>query len=304
MAMVRAIGLTLAVAVVWSHTARADPNALFAEGKQLLQDGKPAEACGKFEAALREQPEAPGILLNLGLCNAQQDKIATALKWFRKAQTRAAERAMAETESAAKLQTVALAPKVPTIKIEIAESPPSDATVTVDGATIDATSLARLEIDAGSHVVELHGSGLATSRETIDVRGDSTPETVVTLHVVAAPRPTPPKVKIMVEVDRGAPWRRRAYLVGAIGAGLLVAETGLGVVGRKIFDDSHDLKTRQRWKDIVRYGGTTMFGVGAAAVATAVVIYLAAPGKERIEQTAIAPFAGDDHVGVAITGGF
>ncbi|HEX7700469.1 MAG TPA: tetratricopeptide repeat protein [Kofleriaceae bacterium] len=289
--------------IAWVRVASAEPSPLFAEGKQLLQDGKPAEACAKFEAALREQPEAPGILLNLGLCNAQQDKLATALKWFRRAQTRAAERAMAETESAAKLQTVALAAKVPTIKIEIAEPPPSDATVTVDGATIDLTSLARLEIDAGHHVVELHGSNLETSREPIDVRPDSTPDTVVTLHVVAA-RPTPRKATIMVEVDRGRPWRRGSYIVGGVGVGLLVAEAGLGLVGRKIFDDSHDLATRQRWKNIVRYGGTSMFGVGAAALGTAVVLYLAAPKKERVEQTVIAPFATEDRVGVAIGGSF
>jgi hypothetical protein len=305
LASVRAISLALAMAtVVWSHATRAEPNALFAEGKQLLLDGKPAEACAKFEAALREQPEAPGILLNLGLCNAQQDKISTALNWFRRAQTRAAERAMTETENAAKLQTVALAAKVPTIKIEIGEPLPRDGTVTVDGATIDSTSFARLEIDAGHHVVELHGPGLTTSRQTIDVRDDSTPETVVTLHVVVAPPPTPPRAKIVVEVDRGRPWRHRAYIVGSIGVGLLVAETGLGLVGRKIFDDSHDLATRQRWKNIVRYGGTSMAGVGGAAVMTAVVLYLAAPGKERVEQTAIAPFAGDDQLGIAIAGSF
>jgi hypothetical protein len=297
---VRARRLALVGAIVWSRAAFAEPTTPFDEGKLLLQAGKAAEACVKFEAALRDRPEAPGILLNLGLCNAQQNKIATALKWFRKAQTLAAERQMAETENAAKVQTVALAAKVPTIKIEIAEPAPNDATVSVDGATIDTTSLAHLEIDAGRHVIELHGSGLAPTRETIEVPDHATPDTVVTLHVVVAPRQEPRT--IVVEIDRGRSWRRASYILGATGAGLLAAETGLGLVGRKMFDDSHSLETRQRWKNIVRYGGTSMFALGVVAVGTGIGLFVRAPGKEHVERTVIVPSVGSGQLGVAISG--
>jgi hypothetical protein len=282
----------IVVCVLIARVAAAQSAAeLFEQGRRLLDDGHPLEACQKLEAAVKLEPEAPGILLNLGLCHEQLHHVATALKWFRKAQTRSAEHGQHEAEAAAKQHTADLATHVPTIKIELVAAPP-DATVTIDGTAIDATSFARIEVDVGTHEVVLTGTMIRRDRQTIDV-GDDAREQVVTLHVVH-----------VVDIDRGVTARRRAYVVGAIGGGLLLAETALGLEGRHIFDNAHTVATRQRWKDIVRYGGTTAFGLGCAAIATAIVLYVRAPGAERVEQTAIVPIVGSDGAGVAIVGRF
>ena len=112
------------------ETAPATPAQLaFREGRELLEAGKDAEACAKFEESLKADPDAPGTMLNLGLCNEKLEKFKTALYWFRKAQARAAETNLPDYERAAKDHTIDLANKVATIKIQFASAPPADASV-------------------------------------------------------------------------------------------------------------------------------------------------------------------------------
>ena len=127
------------------------------------------------------------MLLNLGLCNLRLNKRATALKWFRQAQLRAAERGQAETEAAAKRQTSNLAPIVPLIKIETSVALPAGAFVLLDGATVDRTSLSRVEVDAGPHTVAVSGAGLDPTKQTIEVPEQTPEPLVVTLNIRAAP---------------------------------------------------------------------------------------------------------------------
>ncbi|MBA3393318.1 MAG: tetratricopeptide repeat protein [Deltaproteobacteria bacterium] len=72
------------------HLQEVKVCALFVEGRRLMGAGKPAEACTQFAAAHAEDPKATGTMLNLGLCNEQIGKVATAATWFRKAQNSAA----------------------------------------------------------------------------------------------------------------------------------------------------------------------------------------------------------------------
>src|SRR5258706_4941199 len=136
--------------------ASATPaDALFEEGRALLDAAQPGPACEKFEAALKLDPEGLGTVLNLGLCNEQLDKLATSVAWFRRALVRASELGKTDTEAAAKDKTTALAPKVPTIKIAFTHSPPAGAVATLDGKPIAEFDLSRIEVDAGKHVVDV-----------------------------------------------------------------------------------------------------------------------------------------------------
>src|SRR5262249_28863679 len=59
------------VLVLWAQVAAAQPTPeaarLFQEGRALLEAGKPAEACERFEQSLKLDPDSPGTILNLGL---------------------------------------------------------------------------------------------------------------------------------------------------------------------------------------------------------------------------------------------
>jgi hypothetical protein len=264
---------------------------LFDEGRQLLDAGHPAEACAKFTLALQLEPEDLGVMLNLGLCNEQLDRLATALKWFRRAQLLASERARPDTEAAAKDKAAALVGKLATLAISAAP----DAAVTVDNNRIETIDLGRVEVDAGHHVIEATAKG-QSGRIEVDVQDGEAKAVAVDITV-----PTP-VAKHYVTIDRGRDARRNAYIIGGVGGGLVVASGVLGLVGHIEYGGTEHPDTQQRWQDLVRYGGTSMFVVGGAGLAIAAWLYFHAPGPERVEQTVVAPTIGRGSIGFSIGG--
>ena len=289
--------VTVVIAVVLcvcAGRARADEPSqtaqeLFDAGRALLAEGKPAEACLRFEAVLKLEPEDVGATLNLGLCNELRDRLATALKWFRRAQVRASELKLPETETAAKAKTGALAERVPTLKLVLA----SGLHATLDGTPVEDVELARVEVDAGHHVI---AAGAVT--RTIDI-ADGEHQTLE----LALPPPPPPAVRRSVEViDRGRAQRRLAYIVGGVGGGLVLGASTLGLVGRRAANASEHPDTQLRWQQALRYGGTSLFVVGGAAVAGAAWLYLTAPGKQIVEHAYVK--VGRDATAAGISGAF
>jgi hypothetical protein len=257
------------LAVLASASAvHADPAAdRFAEGRALLEQGKPEEACGKFSAALELEPDAAGVLLNLGLCNVQQHKLATALRWFRKA----AASGQDEVVAAANQQITTLSSLVPTVRIEAAGA------VAIDGTPADTRD--PIEIDAGHHVATTGG---------VDTPFDV--EEGARAQVIDLRPPPPP------------PHRSRApWIVGGIGAGLVVGSGALSLIGKSKFDGTHDLDTRKQWKSIVHVGSTAMFATGCVALGVATVLYV--HGRHD-EHTVVAPIVAPDQAGVSIMGAF
>lgn len=266
------------VVLAIASTVQAEPAAdLFAQGRALLEQGKAAEACGKFEAALKLEPDAAGVLLNLGLCNVQQHKLATALDWFRQAESLATRDHMGEVATAARQQITTLSSLVPTIRIEA----PAGAAVAIDGSAVDITH--KLEIDAGHHVATLDG-GASQPFEVEEAANDK---------AIVLRQPEPPKPV--------QPSHRTAWIVGGAGAALVVGSGALGLVGKSKFDGTHDLATRQHWKSVVLYGGTTMFAAGCVAIGAAAYLYVR---DNHTERTVVAPIITPDQAGLAITGAF
>lgn len=264
--------LVLVCSIVPAIASADSASQLFEDGRALLQQGKAAEACAKFDAALKLDPDSPGVVLNLGLCNVQQHKVATALRWFRKAEV------FPDVETVARQQVTTLSSLVPTIRID---APPAT-TISIDGDAV--TDRSRIEIDAGHHVANVDGI-----TQPFDVTDDPSHMQVVTLHGKA------PATAPETETHR-APW-----IVGGIGAGLVVASGVVGLVGRSRFNDSHDLATRQHWKNVVEYGGTSLFAAGCVAIGIAAALHFTAKDPE---QTTVAPTAAPGQVGVSITGVF
>lgn len=261
---------------------------LFMEGRELLEGGKAAEACAKFEQSFQLDSTAAGTMLNLGLCNEQLGKVATALKWFRRASNRATENNLSDTEAAAKEKTSSLAAQVATLKVEV--TAPSDRVVTLDGAKLEEIELGRIELDAGRHVLELTAPNVSPVKREIDVV-DGQPTVVVPL--VIAPPPPPKRYEV---VDRGARERRLSYLLGGAGVALVVGSGAVGFFGKRAYDGGESPKDWDSTKNWVRYGGTSMFLVGAGALTVATVIRLRAPGKERREI--VSPIVSPHHLGL------
>ncbi|NVB80133.1 MAG: hypothetical protein HOV81_17195 [Kofleriaceae bacterium] len=291
---------------------RADE--LFEQGRKLLNAAPPdpAGACEKFNEAIKLDPDAPGTMLNLGLCNEKLQKYRTALYWFRKAQARAAEAKppLPAYEAAAKEHTFDLAGKVATIRIAFATPPPADVRVKIDGDDVKADEYLKAEVDPGPHtlVAGAPGKKIYTEDFTVEGRGGQT----ITISFVEGNN--------TVVIDRGA-GRRKAAVAIAIGGGVLWGVAGgLSLWAKGKYDNyatngmpdpvkcgCDELTATDKanhYQQIARWVATPIFGVGVLAVASGIALYVTAPEKERIDRTVFTPVVGPDQVGFAVSGGF
>lgn len=262
----------------------------------LLDAGQHAEACAKFEESIKLEPEAAGTLLNLGLCNERLGRTATALAWFRKAQFRAAETGMTDYEDVAKNSTFMLAVRAPTLHVIVSSAPAASA-VFIDDRPIADLDLGKVEVDPGVHVVELRSPGVAPVRAEVTVKDGDNRE------VTLAPVVVPVK-KVFVDVDRGGSRRMLAYVVGGAGVAMWGGSLAVSLVARSRYNASGHPEDWQDAKDLARFGGTSLFIVGTVAIAGAIVLYVKAPGVERVERTALAPVIAHDQLGLVVHGAF
>jgi len=303
---------------------RADE--LFEEGRNLLSQGdqNAGAACEKFSEAIKLDPEAPGTMLNLGLCNEKLSKYKTALYWFRKAQARAAETGLVDYENAAKEHTVTLKKDlVATIKIAFTSPPPTGTKVKIDEEEIAPSDYLAAEVDPGEHtlVAGAPGKKIVTQQFTVEGRGGQT----ITLELVEGDN--------SVVVDRGA-GRRKAAIITAAGGGVLLlsslavslyasgkykecasngvlldkepAPDGDGQVDASCpeQDEQAAVDYANKYQRMAQVWGTTLFVAGTVAVGVAAFLYFTAPDKERIDRTVFVPSVGPNDVGVALMRSF
>jgi hypothetical protein len=313
-------GILSAVALAClAATAHADPEAdrLFEEGRKLL-DTQPEQACAKFDEAIKRDPDAPGVLLNLGLCNEKLGKYKTALYWFRKAQVRASESGLPDYVDAAVKHTATLTKQVARVNIQFTEPPPADAKVKIDGEVIAAEDYPHAEVDPGHHALDAGAPGKKIVHVEFDVEKTQDGKTInlAPIALVAGEN--------TVIVDRGATRRKWAWISAIGGATLMLASGGLTIYEHGKYCDqfisdsacgdatmlkpdmagqNHRKAANDAWST-THYGATTIFGVGAVALGVGIALYFTAPAKERIDRTVFVPQVGNDHVGFALSGSF
>jgi len=282
------------VATAVADTPQQQADKLFAEGRELLTVQKDSKAaCEKFEAAIKLDATATGTMLNLGLCYENLGRYATSIKWFRKAQAAASENKLTEYEDAAKTHTGQISRKVPVLKLDVKSA---ETEVRIDGERIDATTYGRVEVDPGSHEIVGRAAGKKSVVQTVEVT--EAQAVVVTIEVSEDAVP--------VFVDRGASRRRLAY--AAVGVGL--ATVAVSAFTANHFQNKHnDPLTPEDEAETagnhVKVTSTIIFVGGCAAIASGVILYLTAPGKEQVSDgTAFAPVITDDQLGFAVSGSF
>lgn len=283
-------GVLIVCALAGNASADATADKLFSEGRALLAKGDPRGACDKFESAIKIDPGATGTMLNLGLCYEKLGKYATSIKWFRRAQARATENRLAEYEEAATKYTIELAPKVPTLAIQVIGPP--DTELRLDGEKVSPTDYGQLEVDPGPH--ELTGTADGKQPATVSV------EAQVRTKLV------PVRIDVTRDLVRPGPAshrKRNAILLGAGGAALLGASLGTALYWKHQGDaaDSQDAADSAQTK--ITYVSNGLFVAGVAAVGVATYLYFSAP-KTETPRTALAPFITGDQAGFAVTGSF
>lgn len=169
---------SIVIATAFAIDARADQQsenaaqaeALFREARELLKQGKAAEACPKLAASQKLDP-GYGTLYNLADCQAQLGQTASAWASYREAADMAKKAGQADREKKATDHAAELEPKLERMKLAVT-SPAPGLVVKRDGVALDpATFGVALPIDPGKHVVLASAPGKKSAKVDVDSPG-------------------------------------------------------------------------------------------------------------------------------------
>jgi hypothetical protein len=327
-------GATCAVALVllfgWASPAGAqsiDPaaaQALFDEGRALLDKGDFDAACPKLAASQHLDP-AVGTLLSLGQCELSRGRTASAWLAYREATSLATGRADEKRKQFASGKAAALEPRLGRIVVRVPTAAPG-LTVRRDGVVVDPAMFGTAApTDPGPHVMLAEAPGRQAWTSTVSVAAEGgTLEVVVPPLDAAAPETPASDAHVVAAEGSNGRATRHIIALAVGGAGLVGVGVGAGF----------GIATIAKWHDVAgvcpsgvcpnqfsldREGAaktsaassatlsTVFFVVGGAALAAGVVLWFTAPSNaagESQRAVGVVPIVGAGTGGAAVLGRF
>lgn len=300
--------------LTWSQAARGtEAEALFREGKRLLEAKDFDRACPKLAESYRLDP-ATGALLALAICQEGAGKLASAWASYAEVAARSKNEGRADREKAARRKVAALEPKLSMLTIAVPEATEvSGLRVERDGDEVArATWGVAVPVDPGEHRIDASAPGRRswhqpiTFGRTAERKGLEVP--VLALIPKAAP-PAPPAPPIVrreapdsspparttarrIDLDGSQPDRRHQLTAGettgiVIGAAGVIALGGAGYFTLRALNRKHAYEALgvecqldcQELRDARAAGNlATILSIGGAALTTAGIITYALSG--------------------------
>jgi tetratricopeptide (TPR) repeat protein len=278
--------------------AYADPaaaEALFREGRALLERGELAPACEKLEASNALDPSS-GTLLNLAACRLRQGRTATSWAHFLSAQRLAENQMRTEQASEAKRRALELEPRLSTLTL-LAPEAPAGLEVRRNGQIVQLASLGTaVPVDPGQVVIEVSAPGYQSERLelTLGEAADRRVLKIPTLRQAIARGLVAPSASTSPDAARrDGPARARSsalpWVIGGAGAGALLAGSVFGVLALSSNSTAEEQcnagkslecdETEQR-RNGQALASSVGFGVGLVGVGVAA-IWLLADGSGR-----------------------
>jgi len=211
-----------------SSEDRATAQALFDDGRALMQANRAADACPKFEESQRLDP-GTGTLLNLANCYERVGRNASAWALYVEVMTASRAANRADREALAKEHADALLPKLSKLSIEVpTPTQVPGLVITRDGQPIrQAQWGTALPIDPGKHQLAATAPGKQSWQLEIEISKPGQTETTKVPVLADAPAGAAPQQPLAagaspsVEAEaRRSKLRSASYIAG-----------GLGVVG-------------------------------------------------------------------------
>ena len=174
---------------------KAIAEALFIDGRKLMEKEQFNEACPKLEESYRLDPAA-GTQINMAVCHEKQGKIATAWGEFKQAAAAARKDGNKAREDLAREHIAAVEPKLPKLAVEVpaAVAKIPGLKVTRNGTQLGAGSWGtELPVDPGPQVIEVTAPDYKPWKTTTDVKIEGHGKVVVAM-LEAAPKPITPPV--------------------------------------------------------------------------------------------------------------
>jgi len=271
---------------------KVQAEALFEEGRRLMDQKNFAEACKKLEGSQKLDPGA-GTLLNLAACYEQNGQTASAWVTYKDAANASAAR-HPDWAQQASAKASELEPSLSHLTITAPHNLPG-LEVKRDGAIVSSASLgAAFPIDGGSHTIEAQATGYKPFATKISIAATKDAQLVAIPPLEAATTSTEaPKS------DGGTQRVLGLSLAGAGGVGLVVGTVfGIMALGKKSSasdpskcspDFSVCNADGKSLVDAAKSDGfiSTVTLIGGAAFATAgIVIFLTAPHGQKTSEGA------------------
>lgn len=202
---------------------------LFKEARALVDAGKWAEGCPKFEASLAMFASA-STMLNIAKCHEHDGKVASAWDDYNQAltlnrETKGGERRKGLEELARK-GVAALEPRLPRLRVVVKGAPPG-LEVLRDGKAIPAAALGEaLPADPGPHEIRAAAPGYKPEVRTVTLEEKKT----ATVELV-----------LVVDPAAGGPAKAEGKPTGVPVWAIVVGAAGLGLAGAGAFFLADDL---------------------------------------------------------------
>ena len=234
-------------------TDRILAETLFREGRQLLADKKPVDACPKFAESQRLDPQI-GTLLNLAVCHEQEGKLASAWAEYAEVATQATRARQPERSQFAREKSKALEPRLPRLRL-IVRAPAPNLRVLINGRSLPSAAWGlAFPLDLGTYRIEAMAPGKTAWTTYFPVQQESasltimvppleedgsgtveTPPAEATAPTAAEATPTPLPKKTEF------PRKTAIIVAGSVALGGLTVGTifGLRTLGHKRDGDAH-----------------------------------------------------------------
>jgi hypothetical protein len=175
-----------------SAADKAAAQALYDEGKRLMDAGQYAQACPKFADSEKLDPGV-GTLLNLGVCYEKNGQTASAWATYKEAASAAANAGEAAREKYARDHAAALEPTLAKLSVTVI-TPVDGLEVRRDGVLIPAASFGlALPVDPGDHTVTANAGHYKPWSTTVTVaKSASTSVQIPALEPAPVTTPPPP----------------------------------------------------------------------------------------------------------------
>ena len=155
-----------------SNSDAATAQALFEEGRALIKQGRPEQACPKFQESQHLDPGL-GTQFNLANCLEQLGKLASAHALFTEVADAARASGQVEREQVARARAEDVAPRLTKLAILVPAGSSGELKVLRDGLPLAQTEWgSAVPVDPGVHRIRASGPGLDAWTTDIDVPSD------------------------------------------------------------------------------------------------------------------------------------
>jgi tetratricopeptide (TPR) repeat protein len=290
-------------------TTRADET--FHAGRELMKDGKLAEACPKFEESQRADP-ASGTLLALAYCQELSGLLASAHANYLAAADLAAKEGQAERQKAAGERAEALSKRVSTLVIVVPAELTRQAGLKIarDGIELDRTTYnTAIPLNGGTHAIEVTAPGKQRWAGVITLQTEADhktlmlpelePDTADFIETSGPRRPRPAPVDTLAPEPASTRHLRQAALglgIGSVVAIGLGATFGLAAKSRNDASnrdghcdasgcDAYGAERRESALDAARVSTWSFVAAGALG-ASAIILYFKADSAPHTQLAA------------------